>query len=122
MLFQASRPATSTKLASVGWPAHRALAYSPCVFNQWTRRPSAPSRLAISAHRRSSGEALLLNVGFPHRTEKSKRDIRLSKMNVASPHSEIGCHEDSMFLLRQVCQHHLLDPVLFRPGHLQRAS
>jgi hypothetical protein len=47
------------------------------------------------------------NVGFAHRPMK-KTGIRLSKMIVTSSHSESGCHEDSMLVLRPVCQHHLL--------------
>jgi hypothetical protein len=54
-----------------------------------------------------------LNVGFAHRPQGMKKGIRLSKMIVTSSHSESGCHEDIMLLLRQVCQLDLLDPVLF---------
>jgi hypothetical protein len=58
-------------------------------------------------------EEQLLNVGFAHRPEEIIRDIRLSKMIVASTHSESGCHEDSMLLFRQVFQCDLLGFVLF---------
>jgi hypothetical protein len=57
--------------------------------------------------------ARVLNVGFAHRPWKRRNGIRLSKMIVASSHSESGCHEDSIFVLRQVCQFDVLGSVMF---------
>jgi hypothetical protein len=54
-----------------------------------------------------------LNAGFARKLWGMKTGIRLSKMIIASTHSESGCHEDRSLVRREVRQPDSLGAFLF---------